>query len=660
MSISRLLRLLVTGAVLVLPISVPAVARADTEASVVTDTANALALGRVGDWSEARRIAAGARSPLVAALVVWVDATRQPTGGGSFEEITGVIIDHPDWPRQHTLRKRAELALDGSESDAAILGWFDRHPPVTLAGALRYVQALQAAGKHKRAAKAARNAWINTDAQTVEEEDGFYAAYADLLINDDTVRRLDRLLWAGRTTAAERLLVRVDNAHRAVASARIALRRRSSDAETALAAVPDAMRSDPGLIYEHARWLRRSDNDAAARQLLIAHPVDAANPDLFWGERSRLARSALTDGNADEAYRVVRAHGIISGSEFADAEWLAGWIALRFLQQPDTAARHFLTMFENVSHPVSRARGAYWSARAAEQAGDHVAATLWHRAAAQHGVAFYGQLSAAEIRPNEPLVLPPEPSTTSDDVERFQAHALTQVVRLLAAAGETDAQPSFVLRLAAVENTPGWKNMTATLATQIRRPDLAVAVARKSVGDGRPLMRNGYPITALPDDNATLAQPVETPLIFAVIRQESAFNARALSPAGAQGLMQLMPGTARTVATKAGVGYAPASLVNDPEYNISLGRAYLGSLLSRFDGSYVLSLAAYNAGPNRVDQWLQSNGDPRIGKNAAVDWIELIPFNETRNYVQRCLESLQVYRARTGSLQLAQTGGLLH
>jgi soluble lytic murein transglycosylase len=451
----------------------------------------------------------------------------------------------------------------------------------------------------------------------------------------------------------------VDSASGATAEARIALRQQSSAAPALLAAVPEEMRSEPGLVYEQARWLRRTGNQAAARRLLAAHPVDAVRPEPFWAERSLLARSALSEAGAGEAYRVASTHGLASGREFADAEWLSGWIALRFMQQPEPASTHFLTLFENVSHPVSRARGAYWSARASAQAGDAEAAMLWHRAAAQHAVAFYGQLSAAEIRPGEPLRLPSDPPATPAEARSFQTHPLTRAVRLLAATGELEAQRAFLLRLGEAGDTAGWKDLTASLAYEIGRPDLAVFVARQSIRAGAPLVRNGYPVVAIPD-GGSLAQPVETPLLLAVIRQESSFDPRALSPAGAKGLMQLMPGTARSVASGLGLGYSPASLTESPDYNISLGRAYLASMLSRFGGSYVLSLAAYNAGPGRVNQWLRSNGDPRLGEDAAVDWIELIPFNETRNYVQRCLENLQVYRARSGALQLAQTdGGLL-
>jgi soluble lytic murein transglycosylase len=422
-----------------------------------------------------------------------------------------------------------------------------------------------------------------------------------------------------------------------------------------VARVPVELQGDPGLVYDQVRWYRRRDYEATARQLLLHYRVDDAQPDQFWRERGQLARSALSAGNPGEAYRLASEHGFTRGSELADSEWLAGWIALRFLQQPEVATPHFLAMFESVTHPVSRARGAYWLGRTAAAMGDTETATLWYRLAAQHPVAFYGQLSHAQLHPNQPLPLPADPEVSAADAQQFEDHELVRAIRLLTMAGERERQRAFVLRLAELSETGAWKDMTASLAHEINRPDLAVAVARQSIRAGTPLVRNGYPVLSITDGGAE-PYAVEMPLVHAIVRQESSFDVRAVSPAGAQGLMQLMPATARGIAGTLALPYLPSDLTSSPEYNISLGRAYIGSMLNRFEGSYILALAAYNAGPSRVNQWLGTNGDPRIGAEAAIDWIELIPSSETRNYVQRCLENLQVYRARTGStLQLAQT-----
>jgi peptidoglycan lytic transglycosylase len=624
--------------------------------TLVDDTSvavDALLAGDRGDWAQARQLAAMAEDPVAAKLILWLEATRSEDSS-SFTEITGFVIDNPDWPSQKLLRQRAEQALDANSSDLAVVSWFERNEPLTLPGAKSYANALMAAGETARAHEVVRIAWRNVDAQAIEDEDDFYANFGDVLTNDDHVRRIDRLLWAGRISPAQRILPLVDAGNQALGEARVALRQLSGNAPGLAALVPPELQGDPGLVFDQVRWYRRKDSEAAARRVLLHYRVDSAQPDQFWQERGQLARGALSDGNASEAYRVASEHGFTGGSEFADSEWLAGWIALRFLQQPEVAAQHFLAMFENVSHPVSRARGAYWLARTAAAMGDTGAAALWHKAAAQHSVAFYGQLSAAEIYPGQPLRLPGDPPIDAADAQRFENHELVRAIRLVTAAGEREPQRAFVLRLAELSDAGSWKDLTATLAHDIDRPDLAVAVARQSIRAGTPLVRNGYPLLPMAE---TGGQPyaVEWPLVHAMVRQESAFDVHAVSPAGAQGLMQLMPGTARAIASTLALPYSPGDLTGSPQYNLSLGSAYIANLLDRFAGSYILALAAYNAGPSRVNQWLSTNGDPRLGAEAAIDWIELIPFSETRNYVQRCLENLQVYRARVGTMQLAQT-----
>jgi len=613
--------------------------------------AAAFAAGDRGSWSEARSLAAQASDPLVWKLVLWQDVTR-PQGGGGFTEITGFLVDNPDWPSQRTMKLRAENGLDDGTGDAAVIAWFERNEPLTLRGANRFAYALINRGENARAMQVARTAWATADAQSVDEEDTFFIGFRDVLTPEDSARRLDRLLWAGRTAPAQRLLPRLDPGTAALGEARIALRQNSEGAPGLVTMVPAEMQGDPGLIYDQVRWYRRKGSDAYATQLLTQYQVDSAQPEQFWQERSQLARQALTAGDANGAYAVASRHGFVEGSELGDSEWLAGWIALRFLQQPELAQRNFLAMFDNVRHPVSRARGAYWSARAATALGDPQAALLWHKAAAQHSVAFYGQLSAAVIRPGEPLRLPPDPVPNAEEAARFQNHELVRAIRLLAATGERDSLRTFLLRLADLNDSPAWKDMAATLANEVDRPEVGVAIARQSVRLGTPLVRNGYPILPIGDIGQS---PVELPLIHAIVRQESAFDMRAVSPAGAQGLMQLMPGTAREVSSKLGIPYSPSELTSSVQYNISLGSAYVGGLVDRFDGSYILALAGYNAGPGRANQWIRSNGDPRSSTEAAVDWIEMIPFTETRNYVQRCMENLQVYRARLGGTQLAQS-----
>jgi soluble lytic murein transglycosylase len=451
------------------------------------------------------------------------------------------------------------------------------------------------------------------------------------------------------------MLGKVDTEYRALAEARLRLRELGHGVDGAISKVPLASRNDPGLIYERLRWRRKMGRDLLAREILRTHPLDHENPELWWVERSILARSALAEGHVSEAYRIARDHALTEGAGFADAEWLAGWIALRFLGEPKVAFNHFTTLFAGVNYPVSRSRGAYWAARAAETDRRPDMAELWYGTAAQYPTTYYGQLAAIRLGIGSDMPLPPDPHPSSDEVALFANHELVRVTRMLTAFGQSDRLPPFLLQLGKLSDSAGWKALVADLAEGEGRPDLSVAIAKQAIKHGRPLIKNGYPSVAVPELEHTLEQAVEVPLVLAMVRQESAFNFKAISRAGARGLMQVMPGTARDVASTLKLPYSRQRLTGDPDYNLKIGRSYLSTLLDTFDGSYVLAIAAYNAGPSRVKQWKLANGDPRGNVIDAVDWIESIPFAETRNYVQRTLENLQVYRTMLNGTKVAST-----
>jgi soluble lytic murein transglycosylase len=282
-------------------------------------------------------------------------------------------------------------------------------------------------------------------------------------------------------------------------------------------------------------------------------------------------------------------------------------------------------------------------------------AELWYRTAAQYPTTYYGQLAAIQLEPGAILRLPPDPHPSVEETAIFDGHELVRAVRMLASFGQTDRLRPFLLRLGKLSDSAGWKELVAGLATEEDRPDISVAIAKQAVQHGRPLIKNGYPSLHVPEIDPALVRPAEVPLILAIARQESTFNFKAISRSGARGLMQLLPGTARDVAKKLKVPYSRRRLTADPDFNLKLGRAYMSTLLDTFDGSYVLALAAYNAGPTRAKRWKLVNGDPRTSVIDAVDWIELIPFAETRNYVQRTLENLQVYRTMLNGTEVAWT-----
>jgi soluble lytic murein transglycosylase len=606
----------------------------------------AIAAARSGRCWEASSLASGITEPAASKVALWTCITRSQ-GAATFSEIARFVSENPDWPEQKQMRRRAEEAITVGTLAEESLAWFERFPPVSGTGRVRHTEALQAVGREAEAAQAARQAWIENDIPPADERT-LLSGFGWALDSDAHRQRLDRQLWLGNTAAAERLLNEVDYDTRALASARIGLRRLRISPYAALESVPAHLQDDPGLRYEMVRWYRKQGPQSEARRLLANYPSNGGYAELWWTERVALARDARNQGLYDEAYALVRPHGLTTGSDYVDAEWLSGWLALRFLSDPRTAFDHFTTLYDTVRYPVSLARAGYWAGRAASAMGRGSTATEWYRKAAEHQSAFYGQLAQTQIEPGKGKALPPDPQPGSTERRLLDDHELARAARLLAELGEQDSLRAFLIRLVEIKDTPGWRQAVASLAEDLSRQDLAVLVSRRAIRDGHLLVSSGYPVVSLPRTLNGYQGSVEDALILAVIRQESGFDVAAVSSAGARGLMQLMPATARQVASKLNVSFSPSALTQDPEYNVNLGQTYLASLLGRFSGSYVLAVAGYNAGPARASRWLDEIGDPRVSVEEAVDWIEKIPLSETRNYVQRTMENLQVYRAILG------------
>ncbi|MCH8213510.1 MAG: lytic transglycosylase domain-containing protein [Proteobacteria bacterium] len=631
-----------------LVVILPGLAQARTDVLTPAEARAAKAAFKAIDrdnWKRARRLTARITDPLVVKIIRWLDFTRQNTDA-SFRDIADFIADNPDWPYQKTLRRRAEESMGVKTPTDEVLSWFRTREPVSVDGQVRYGAALLAAGEKEKARAVLRKSWIYGNFGKRQER-GFYKRYRALLTSEDHVRRLDRLLWEGRYWPVRRMLRKVNPRQRALAEARLLLRKRLGNVDRAIARVPADLKDHPGLVYERLRWRRRKGRDDSARELLVDLPRDVVHPEKWWTERAILVRRALQKGFISDAYVIAREHGLSHGADFAEAEWLAGWIALRFLEEGKAALDHFAAMFDAVRYPVSRARGAYWAGRAAQAMGEPELADSWYRTAAGHPTAYYGQLAAARLRPGRGLELPPEPEPDASEVDAFEGHELARVVRILSQLDRRDELRPFVLGLGNAKDAPGWRAMTAVLARAHGRPDLAIAVAKKAGRAGRTLVQAAYPLLKAPAlAGGSGKSAIEAPLVLAMVRQESAFNPRATSGAGARGLMQLLPHTAYTVARRLKVRYSRSRLTSDSRYNLRLGQAYIAGLVKKYDGSYVLALAAYNAGPSQTNRWIRNNGDPRDGSVDVIDWIEMIPFDETRNYIQRVLENLQVYRRR--------------
>ncbi|MEQ9048536.1 MAG: lytic transglycosylase domain-containing protein [Sneathiellaceae bacterium] len=601
-------------------------------------------------WGEALAAAKRSGSDALADYVAWYRFTRE-NSGATFEQIASFVDARPDWPWQITLRTRAEEAITGATRPQAMLAWFDRHPPVSGIGMVHYGAALIDAGRVDDGSLWIRRGW-REGTFGAKEEARILQVHGSRLREGDHVARLDRLLWDHDGTAAKRTMAHVNAGYRALANARMGLYRDAGNVNELVARVPPLLRKDPGLTYERLRWRKRHGHDDGVREILESPPEELGQEARWWRLREGEVRDALERGDPRQAYELAARHGQSDGASFADAQWLAGWIALRFLNDPGKAVSHFLPMFQKVSYPISKARGAYWVARSAAALGEDVRARQWYAEAALHPTTYYGQLARIALGEAGPMSLPSGPQIPPEQERAFFSDARVQVVLALANSDQDWRARPFVLSLMEDAQTALQYSLVVHLSEMIGRSEFSVRAAKAASQNGYVEVSGGYPVLK---DLVSAARDVEPALVHAVSRQESEFRTDAISHAGARGIMQLMPATAKEVAQALKISYDTGRLTRDPRYNAELGAFYLKDLLRRWDNHYVLAIAAYNAGSGRVEQWIRRNGDPRTQNIDVIDWVEKIPFSETRNYVQRVLEGLQLHRTLMGEprLQLA-------
>jgi len=605
----------------------------DAETAAFAAALKAIDEGRYGD---ARPMVANFRNPLLSRYVDWNILRAAPKTDADFASTWRFLRDSPDWPEPEVLRRQAEDRIAPETPAGDVFRYFTAFPPLTSAGHMRRLEAAQAASPTD-VQKFASDSWQNATFRASDESD-FLNRYGQLLSGPDHIARFDRILRDGRPQVARELQPKLPPDYQPVANARLAMATRAADAPTVLRGVSAARLAEPAIKLEQAQWLRRTGSLDDAKALLAA-PVASQN-DAWWNERNQLARDLLAAGRTADAYAVTVPHGLTKGVAFAEAEFLSGWIALRHLKRTPEAQKHFQTLYDGVTTDISKSRAAYWLGRTHETAGRAKDANEWYGRASGFGQTFYGQLAARKL-PGGAARLPNDPIASAADHQSLGGRELVTVARYLGQAGDFERARPFLLRLARLVTAPGETALLAQLAVELKRPDVALTIARRATESGVTLFDTAFPVVDL---GATGS--IERALALAVSRQESSFNAAAVSPSGALGLMQLLPGTARDVAGRLGVPFIQDKLTRDPTYNVQLGSQYLAEMLQRFGGSYELALAAYNAGPNRVARWLETMGDPRAGKIDMVDWIEMIPFRETRNYVQRIMEGVGVYRDR--------------
>ena len=604
------------------------------------DAANlrtALRMVAAQDWDAAQTAATG---PIAQDIIEW---HRLRAGDGRLGEYESFLTRRATWPGLPKLHEAGEVAVARSTDPARVITYFGSEKPQTAEGALALIRAHLAMGQQAEAQAEATRAWAALPFDAVSQT-LLLDQFADVLQPTHTAR-LDHLLWqGGRRPEVLRMLplVSADMARRA--AARMALQDDAPNASALVTALPASVTNDPGLAYDRFIWRMKKDRTDDALALIVERSTSAESlgqPQAWADRRAVLARLLMRAGRAADAYRVAANHHLTEGADFVDLEFLAGFIALRKLDDPATAMQHFQRLQAVVATPISLARALYWQGRAAEAAGNDALAETTYRAAARHMTAYYGQLAA------ERLGLPLDANLLSDTrppdwrQASFIGDPVLDAAKLLLAAGDRTLAKRFILHLGESLNAQELDQL-ADMALAWNEPHIALLVAKAAAERGIILPRAYFPVPAMVPDGL----PVSRALALSIARRESEFEPTVISPAGARGLMQVMPGTAQLMADETGLAYDVDKLTSDPAYNVAKGAAYLRVLIDEFGPSVAMVAAGYNAGPGRPRRWATEFGDPRNAGTDVIDWVETIPFTETRTYVMRVVESLVIYRAK--------------
>ena len=602
----------------------------------------AIDLVRKNRQDEATGVEAGIADPLARKLVEWV-ILRSEDGSHDFSRYAAFIAANPSWPSIETLRRRAEAVTWQEQVDPqAIIAFFKVEPPHSAKGHFALARALLTRGDVAGAAAALRDSWRN-DGFSEDVEAQARQTFAGLITPADDQARMQARLYAEDDDAGLRAARHLDAAALAVAKARAAVINQAGNAKALLEAVPEAARHDPGYIFSRIQWLRRDDKIVEAAQLLNAAPRDPeklVDVDQWWVERRLVARKLLDLGDAKTAYEVANgAAPPVIENHRAEQHFTAGWIALRFLHEPAVALAHFARIADGVTNPIPLARSFYWQGRAAEALGREPDARAAYQEAAHYPTAYYGQLARARLGLNEvTLRALPEPAAE---------HRLLEIARafeILYAVDERDIVAVMAADLGDKATDTAALASLAGIAARHNDARATLLIGKAALGRGYPFERYAFPDFGVPAYQQ-IGPAVEPCVVYSIVRQESAFNPKVVSSANAIGLMQVTPQAGRDTAKRFNVVFNQRRLADDVVYNAQLGTAELGNDIAGWRGSYILAFVAYNAGPRRAREWIEQYGDPRDAKIDPIDWIERIPISETRNYVQRVIENMQVYRA---------------
>ena len=594
---------------------------------------------KADDWPRAARLATQISDPAGRIYYNWRSLRASQ---GQWRDYVAFVTDHGDWPGLPLLRKKGEYLIPVGRPEAEIIAFFQNDPPQTGTGALRLADALRNLNRTDQADAVIAATWQTVNL-TADERREIHRRFGKV-VEPHHWSRANHMIWEGEFGQAEAVKEYLSTGRRALIDTRIALRRGKNGVNKMINALPANLTDDPGLAYDRFRWRLRKDLWDDAEKLLRSRSTSRASlgrPEI-WSERRRvLARRALRAGRVSNAYDLARNHHLNPGDDgFTDLEWLAGYVALTRLNRPADAVTHFRRLRQGSVTPITQGRVWYWLGRAHEANGNMAKAAEGYTVAARYQTSFYGQLAAdrAKIAPDPRLT--GKPDVTWQGATFLQSTVFRAGV-LLHQADDRYEGGRFFAHMAETMTEAEQAQLGAYLLS-IDRPNMALRVAKNAAKEGRIIAAPYYPVTEL----ARLNNRAPAELAMAIARQESELNPDVESPVGARGLMQVMPKTAQGVAKRLGLPYSRKRLKEDWRYNAELGTAYLAQMVQRYNGSYVLAAAAYNAGPHRADRWIAQYGDPRKASVDTIAWIENIPFRETRNYVMRVLEGVGVYRVR--------------
>lgn len=596
-------------------------------------------------WFESQFFSLRSHDHTIKKLALWLEY-RTPKNRASFEEIIFFIQNNPTWPELDILKIRAEEAINSKTSRSDILKWFSTTPPITANGIKYYAiaKAENKDGRPEEIEKSLKLAWIKGNFGEKEEQE-FIQKYGHYISTEDHIKKIDELLWQEKTTKARKYFKLIPANAQNLFEVRAKFIDYDKYADIALDHISPALYKDPGLLYARIRYAHNKKDSFTFNKLILESQNNPPYPNKWWQYKKLYIREALKRKDYGNAYKIAKSHDTIEDKDYTEGEWLAGWIALRFQSNPNQAIIHFSNLYNAGKFPVTISRGAYWIAKSYEKLRDEKNKNEWYKQASRFPDSFYGQLAITHI--SEKINVPKTYPATHTDINNFTNNELTKAAYIFMKNNNTELSKKFISTYAKIVKSPGELTLVGDMVAKFGKRDLSVSIA-KEINKTKHVILSDIAYPTYPEFNHL--DPTAA-LSYAIIRQESNFNKYAESPKGALGLMQLLPSTAQNVSKELNLPFEKSKLKHNHLFNITLGHNYLKKMVDYFDGSYLLAVAAYNAGHGNVKKWVNEYGDPRdlSSLDDIIDWIELIPFSETRSYVQRVFENWQMYQIILGN-----------